>query len=132
MEHQLFKVTQNVLIKNNEGLILILQHKTGKWLLPGGRINIGENSTDGLRREIKEEIGIENIEIKKVVDINSWIEGDIGSYVVLFVVAIPQDSKIVISEEHIGYTWVGLENLDQYEFWHNDIVSRIEKYLIKQ
>lgn len=37
MEHQLFKVTQNAVIKNSKGLVLILRHTTGNWLLPGGK-----------------------------------------------------------------------------------------------
>ncbi len=61
MEHQLFKVTQNAVIKNPKGLVLILKHKTGDWLLPGGKINSEENSMDGLKREIKEETRIENL-----------------------------------------------------------------------
>lgn len=126
MEHRLFKITQNAVIKNPEGLVLILKHTTGNWLLPGGKINKGENSTDGLKREIKEETGIETFKINKILDINSWIEGDKGSCVVTFLVDTPDISKIKLSDEHMEYAWVGLNDLDKYQFWHEDIKKRIK------
>jgi 8-oxo-dGTP pyrophosphatase MutT (NUDIX family) len=126
MEHQLFKVTQNAVIKNSEGLVLILKHTTGNWLLPGGKINSGENSMDGLKREIKEETGIENFEINKILDIDSWIEDDKGTYVVTFLIDAPNVSEIKLSDEHIEYAWVGLDDIDNYHFWHEDIKKRIK------
>ncbi len=126
MEHQLFKVTQNAVIKNPEGLVLILKHTTGNWLLPGGKINSGENSMDGLKREIKEETGIENFKINKILDIDSWIEGDKGTYVVTFLIDAPDVSGVKLSDEHIEYAWAGLDDLDSYHFWHEDIKKRIK------
>lgn len=126
MEYQLFRVTQNAIIKNTEGLILILKHSTGNWLLPGGKINSGENSMDGLKREIKEETGIEGFEINKILDIDSWIENDKGTYVVTFLIDASEISEVKLSDEHIEYAWVGLDDLDQYQFWHEDIKKRIK------
>ena len=125
MEHQLFKVTQNAIIKNPKGLVLILKHTTGNWLLPGGRINKGENYLDALKREIKEETGIENFNTNKILDIDSWIENDKGTYVVTFLIDAPDVSEVKLSEEHIQYAWVGLNDLDKYQFWHEDIKKRI-------
>ncbi|MFZ2356994.1 MAG: NUDIX domain-containing protein, partial [Candidatus Omnitrophota bacterium] len=58
MEHQLFKITQNAVIKNTSGSVLVLCHTTGKWLLPGGKINAGETWLEGLQRELREELSI--------------------------------------------------------------------------
>lgn len=126
MEHQLFKVTQNAIIKNSDGLVLILKHSTGNWLLPGGKINSGENSTDGLKREINEETGIEGFEINKILDIDSWIENDKGTYVVTFLIDASDISEVKLSDEHTEHAWVGLDDLDQYKFWHEDIKKRIK------
>lgn len=43
--------------------ILLLQHETGKWMLPKGTIEVGETPEDVARREVAEETGIHNIRI---------------------------------------------------------------------
>src|SRR5213076_2478715 len=45
------------------GRILLCRHeKPGKeyWLLPGGGVNSGESLVDALRRELREEVGIDD------------------------------------------------------------------------
>ncbi len=84
MPNQLFKITQNVIIQNPKKDVLILKHKTGKWLLPGGKIQENESWLEALKREIKEETGIIQFEIKKILDIDSWTEDKTGYYVVTF------------------------------------------------
>lgn len=49
---------------DHEGRVLIAQrpagkHMAGGWEFPGGKLDPGEAPFDGLRRELKEEIGIE-------------------------------------------------------------------------
>ncbi len=44
-----------------DGKILLVRESTtmsGKWELPGGGLDFGENIEEGLRREIKEEMGL--------------------------------------------------------------------------
>jgi len=130
MEPQLFKISQSAVIQNSEGAILILRHKSGKWLLPGGKINQGETSLDGLKREIMEETGINDFKVKKVVDFEAWSEGDSGKSVATFLLNVDGVGDIVLSEEHDKYEWVLLENLSKYEFWHPSILERINKALI--
>jgi 8-oxo-dGTP diphosphatase len=128
MEHQLFKITQNIILKNKDGKILILKHNTGKWLLPGGKINKGENSLEGLRRELKEETGANQFEIEKIVDMDTWEENNQGHCVITFLGSISLD-KIILSEEHIDFAWVDINELDKYQFWNEKIKTRIKKAL---
>jgi 8-oxo-dGTP diphosphatase len=129
MSTQLFKITQNAIIQNPEKAVLILKHKIGKWLLPGGKIQKNESWLEALKREIKEETGITQFKIKKILDIDSWIENETGYYVVTFVAEIPETYKIELSHEHIDYKWIKMENLDNYNFWHENIKKRIKKAL---
>jgi len=47
-------------LKNAEGKILLVKHKnTSFWALPGGHLEEGENIYKCLKREIREEFGIE-------------------------------------------------------------------------
>jgi len=53
--------TVGALIVNREGKILLA--KSHKWFdmytLPGGHIEVGESMTDAVRREVKEEVGLD-------------------------------------------------------------------------
>lgn len=129
MEPQLFKISQSAVVQNGEGAILILRHKSGKWLLPGGKINQGETSLEGLKREVKEETGINDFKVKKLVDFEAWSEGDSGKCVVTFLLEPIGDINVVLSEEHDKYEWVLPADLDSYEFWHQSILDRINKAL---
>lgn len=57
-----FTVTTAVAIFDDEGSVLLLEHvfrPDSGWGLPGGFLTAGEQPEAGLRREIREEIGIE-------------------------------------------------------------------------
>ena len=127
MNTQLFKITQNAIIQNQEKAVLILKHNTGKWLLPGGKIQKGESWIDALKREIEEETKITKFEVKKILDIDSWTENKTGYYVVTFVAQAFKVDKITLSDEHIDYAWTKLPDLDNYDFWHENIKKRIKK-----
>jgi 8-oxo-dGTP diphosphatase len=60
--HARFTVTAGALIFNDEGQVLLLKHlfRPGSgWGLPGGFLEAGEQPLDALRRELREEIGLE-------------------------------------------------------------------------
>ena len=128
MKYQLFKITQNIVLKNGDEKVLILKHNTGNWLLPGGKINKGENSLEGLKRELKEEIGANEIKIEEIVDMDTWEENDQGHCVITFLGSASID-KIILSEEHIDSAWVDINELDKYQFWNEKIKTRIKKAL---
>ena len=62
LAHPRFTVTAGALIFNDKQQILLLKHRfragTG-WGLPGGFLEKGEQPIDALRRELREEIGLE-------------------------------------------------------------------------
>lgn len=52
--------TSSAIIMDDKGRILIEKHnRTGTLSIPGGKVDPGESSLDGLTRELKEELGIE-------------------------------------------------------------------------
>jgi len=60
--HTRFTVTAGALVFNQSGQILLLKHRFragSGWGLPGGFINAGEQPIDALRRELREELGLE-------------------------------------------------------------------------
>ena len=57
-----FTVTSGAIIFNDAGEVLLLKHRFragSGWGLPGGFLNSGEQPIDALRRELREEIGLE-------------------------------------------------------------------------
>ena len=56
------RIRVSALLRWQERILLIRHEKPGKeyWLLPGGGVNSGESLVDGLRRELAEEVGLED------------------------------------------------------------------------
>jgi len=62
-----FRPSAYGVIVNQRGKVLLLENKSsGKYWFPGGGIEIGEKIEEGLRREIREETGLE-VKIKKLL-----------------------------------------------------------------
>ena len=120
--HKLFKVNQNAIIRNGAGEFLILQ-KEDKWMLPGGRLE-NENWLQGLNREVKEETGIENLEMKKILNVDTSDSGE--TYIVTFLCQVENVPNVTLSHEHQEYKWLNIKDVDKYEFWHEKIKDRMK------
>lgn len=122
-----FQITQNIIIPNQNDEVLILKHNSSKWLLPGGRINVNENWKDALEREVDEETGIKEFEIERIIDTDNWYENGNGFYVVTYLSKKVKVDQVILSDEHVEFSWVSLSNLDSFNFWHQNIKERIKK-----
>lgn len=47
------------LVRNDEEQVLLIRHHKRGWEIPQGRVEEGENLLDALRREVREEAGVE-------------------------------------------------------------------------
>jgi NAD+ diphosphatase len=67
LSHPQFAVTAGAVITDKLGRVLLLKHRfrpgTG-WGMPGGFMNEGEQPEDALRRELREEVGLEVENVK--------------------------------------------------------------------
>ena len=113
-----------VMIHNDK----ILVHKnvnSDHYALIGGRVEIGENSADTVKREIKEELG-KDIEITGYIStIENFFEMEGSKYhEIMFVHKIEftneEDKKIeytmknVEGKDYLQYEWIELERIDEY------------------
>lgn len=119
--HLYSQIVQTATLLNPAGQALILCTPEGKWQLPGGRLNEGESWDEGLRREIREETGITDVEILSITSVDNWAFRGVLMYGVYFLCRT-NGTEVRISGEHTAYRWVGKnDNLDEIEFWHENL-----------
>ena len=75
------------------------------WDLPGGIVEIGEDLGDSLRREIKEEAGIE-VGNLKLHDVIGRYNKRQEYWITIAYIARAKSEKVVLSFEHAEYKWV--------------------------
>lgn len=110
------RIAMKAVIVNGEGKVLLLREastykdgtNTGRYHMPGGRVEPGENFEVALRREVIEETGLE-VEIQQPIFIGEWrpvIRGVQNQIVATFIVCKPKSDEVKLSEEHDDYKWV--------------------------
>ena len=131
-----------VIIHNNK-LLVHVNTNSDHCALIGGRVEIGENSEDTIKREIYEELG-KNIEITDyIATIENFFEMDGSKYhEILFLYELEfeneEDKKIeytlsnVEGKDYLKYEWIELDKLNSYNLVPKvvkDIILQKEKHL---
>ena len=121
MTKQFFIGVKAVIVNQDKKILLIKRSKKYKdcigevWDIPGGRIDFGEEPGEGLKREVKEETGLELKEIKKILDASTVYKDDEKQIVRLtFLCSIYEDMP-TLSEEHKEFIWTEPGKID-FEF----------------
>ena len=113
-----------IMIHNNK----VLVHKNinkDHYCLPGGRIEIGENSEQTIKREIKEELGKQVNIIGYVSTIENLFKMENKKYYEIFFVhriefENEEDKKIdytmhnVEGKKYLQYEWIDLNKIEKY------------------
>ncbi|MER6218760.1 NUDIX hydrolase [Streptomyces sp. NPDC001674] len=93
------------LVRDERGRVLIVNpvYKE-RWNLPGGHIEEGELPTDALRRELREELGLD-LEIGDLL-VTAWVTRSEGSHVFYVFdgpqLTLEQQQGITLQESEIG------------------------------
>lgn len=89
-----------------------------KWEFPGGKIDTGENPEECLKRELREELGIE-------VDVKRFLAKVTYSYPEFSVTLYPFICKVVGGEitlcEHVAMRWLAPEELETIDWSEADL-----------
>ena len=83
-----------VVFNENKELLLAMHQKNGEsyWVLPGGKIEYGENMQEALLRELKEELGIQRATVQELVYVDEYISEKKDRHIIMlaFRVDVPK------------------------------------------
>lgn len=79
------------------------------WALPGGKINHGETVSQGLMREIREELG-GIIYGAKLYPIEKFTSDNQNFIYHTFLIPIAEEFIPILNKEHKGYAWCAVED----------------------
>jgi 8-oxo-dGTP pyrophosphatase MutT (NUDIX family) len=91
-------------------LFLLLHYPSGHWDFVKGKMEDGESTHETAIREAREETGITDITFLE--NFEEWIKydfqykGELVHKKVVFFLAETKTKKIIISNEHLDYTWM--------------------------
>ena len=87
-------------------------HLEGFWEFPGGKVRPGETLPDCLRREVKEELGVQ-ISVGEKIETVTWHYPE--RKVVLHFFRCRHAGEIT-PQEGQAFAWVAREDLERYQF----------------
>ncbi|OGF65940.1 hypothetical protein A3I27_01695 [Candidatus Giovannonibacteria bacterium RIFCSPLOWO2_02_FULL_43_11b] len=91
-----------------DGKILIGErlssHGAGTFMIPGGHLEFGETFEEGAIREAREETGLENLVVKKVVSLGNDVAYD-KHYVSIGILLESQDGEAFDAEPERSRNW---------------------------
>ena len=108
-----------VVVKDGKALIVKRGHepRKGEWSLPGGRVELGETLVDAVRREIREETGLE-IEVGPVVELFDRIHRLDGRvryhFVIVDYLCRCVGGELCAGDDAEDAAWVAADELSEY------------------
>ena len=117
--------------------VLLLQRNDGNnvYEIPGGKRENYEDIVDALKREVQEETGL-IINEYKLVYVSPIFENHpvLKPFLNIGYLCLVDNSDVVISDEHIDYKWVSVEELVNYldkdiynDLLNNGMIRELEK-----
>ena len=125
-----------IIINNNK--ILFQKRKADKfWALPGGKIEILETTAEAVKREIKEELGIENIEVGDVLSVTEnffeWNGNKVHQYLFTHKVSLNDNIYDNIESEFNGkeegkdvvFKWIKKEDITNEKIKPDYVIDQL-------
>lgn len=142
------QITIKAVLVDKENKVLLIKRaaegiwNAGKYDLPGGWLEEGESIENTLKRELKEELGLENVELGAVIKMSEFLndEGQYDKMKGLRFIAYYNGGEIKLNpREHSGYEWLSFEEAikrlstgDGFEEEKMETIKEAQKYLLMQ
>ncbi len=110
-----FALSAKVVVRDKEGRCLLLKRSMsslgnpGRWDLPGGKVDAGEDLEQGLLREVAEETGL-TISLQRVLGA-AESESPTKKVAYLIMEGSGESGQVRLSSEHDDFTWVDRHDL---------------------
>lgn len=121
---QSFYIGIKGIIQSPDGVVILEDAERGKWELPGGRVDQGQDLAEAFRREVSEEItgaSFETFGPTVHADVGDFIvENDHRLLLVFRVAEVALPEVIQISHEHRAHAMVQPTTLGNFELYDSD------------
>jgi len=109
-----------LILDENREKFLVVQEDNGKWEFPGGGLDFKESYVEGLKREIKEEMGLEvtHISLNPVYFLTDQMLNGVWYANVFYEVQL-KDFNFIPSDECVALKFVKVEDLKNMEVFPN-------------
>ncbi len=109
-----------VIVRDGKALIVKRAHepRKGEWSLPGGMLDLGESLTDAVRREVREETGLD-VELGPIIETFDRVHRDAEGriryhFVIVDYVCWPIAGDAVAGSDAEAVAWVTADEVDAY------------------
>ena len=121
-------VQQSVAVRSviiSKGKVLILRETStyeggtnhGKYDFPGGKIKPGETIDEALRRETKEECGLQIVP-GKLIAVEEWRpkvpEGQLQIFGLFYICTLRPHFEVVLGRDHDDHKWIEPRDFEEY------------------
>jgi len=122
MERRPRLAVDGIIVK--DGKVLLIERDDGLGrALPGGMVEYGETTEDALKRELREETGLE-VEVGELFGVYSDPDRDKRWHIITVAyVCRPKGGKLRAGDDAKSVGWVELENVGKLAFDHNQIIA---------
>jgi 8-oxo-dGTP diphosphatase len=118
-DHIVTSVVAVILNEDNE--VLLTRRKVppfqGEWVMPGGKIDLGEPIVKALQREVREEVGL-RVEVEDLVDVFEHVTpgNDNYHFIILYYLCRPLSREIAHNHHEVEEVrWVSQDDLSAYK-----------------